>query len=195
MSFLHRVFAVACALVVLLAILPAGVGPLAAHDGPIETTPPDERDLWISLGARVHGGFGSLIAAGIRIGDDARQKLGAAPRELDVTYHTSPGAPCPCIVDGVMIATRASPGQASLRVADTPAGDGLFGRVVIRHKPSGRTLDYAVPATIWPRLRDINKEPTGIARWDAVMAIPAADMMTVRELPPAPPAPPPAPRP
>ncbi|MBK5962346.1 hypothetical protein CCR97_29765 [Rhodoplanes elegans] len=171
-----------------LAFAAAGVGPLAAHDGPIETTPPDERDLWISLGARVHGGFGSLIAAGIRIGDDARQKLGAAPRELDVTYHTSPGAPCPCMVDGVMIATRASPGQASLRVADTPAGDGLFGRVIIRHKPSGRTLDYAVPAAIWPRLRDINKEPTGIARWDAVMAIPAAEMMTVRELPPASPA-------
>lgn len=175
-------------LAALLAVAAAGVAPLAAHDGPIETTPPDERDFWISLGARVHGGFGSLIAAGIRIGDDARQKLGAAPHELDVTYFSSPGAPCPCIVDGVMIATRASPGQASLRVADTPAGDGLFGRVVIRHKPSGRTLDYAVPAAIWPRLRDINKEPTGIARWDAVMAIPTTEMMTVRELPPASPA-------
>lgn len=174
-------------LAALLAVASAGVGPLAAHDGPIETTPADERDFWISLGARVHGGFGSLIAAGIRIGDDARQKLGAAPRELDVTYFSSPGAPCPCLVD-VMIATRASPGQASLRVADTPAGDGLFGRVVIRHKPSGRTLDYAVPTAIWPRLRDINKEPTGIARWNAVMAIPAAEMMTVQDLPPAPPA-------
>lgn len=176
------------ALAALLAITWPVAGPLAAHDGPVETTPPDERDFWISLGARVHGGFGSLIAAGIRIGDDARQRLGAAPRELDVTYFSSPGAPCPCLVDGVMIATRASPGQASLRVAETPAGDGLFGRVVIRHKPSGRTLDYAVPTTIWPRLRDINKEPTGIARWDAVMAIPATEMMTVRELPPASPA-------
>ncbi|RAI41521.1 formylmethanofuran dehydrogenase subunit E family protein [Rhodoplanes roseus] len=162
---------------------------LRAHDAPIETTPPDERDFWISLGARVHGGFGSLIAAGIRIGDDARQKLGAAPRELDVTYFSSPAAPCPCIVDGVMIATRASPGQATLRVSDAPAGESLFGRVVIRHKPSGRTLEYAVPDTIWPRLRDINKETTGARRWDAVMAISAAEMMTVRELPLAPPAP------
>jgi hypothetical protein len=167
------------------ALLAAGLVATRAHDGPIETTPPDERDLWVSLGARVHGGFGSLIAVGIRIGDDARQKLGAAPRELDVTYFSSPGAPCPCIVDGVMIATRASPGQASLRVADAPAGENLFGRVVIRHKPSGRTLEYAVPEKIWPRLRDINQEPTGTARWNAVMAIPAAEMMTVRELPAA----------
>lgn len=183
MPYRHRALATAGALAVLLA------APVAAHDGPIETTPPDERDLWVSLGARVHGGFGSLIAAGIRIGDDARQKLGAAPRELDVTYFSSPGAPCPCVVDGVMIATRASPGQATLRVSDAPAGDDLFGRVVIRHRPSGRTLEYAVPDTIWPRLRDINKEPTGTARWDAVMAIPAAEMMMVRELPPAPPTP------
>ncbi|NVO13296.1 MAG: formylmethanofuran dehydrogenase subunit E [Rhodoplanes sp.] len=165
------------------ALLAAGLVATPAHDGPIEQTPPDERDLWVSLGARIHGGFGSLIAVGIRIGDDARQKLGAAPRELDVTYFTSPEAPCPCVVDGVMVATRASPGQASLRVADAPAGAGLFGRVTIRHKPSGRVLEYAVPAAIWPRLRDINKEPTGTARWNAVMAIPAAELMTVREEP------------
>ncbi|MTW14735.1 thioesterase [Rhodoplanes serenus] len=172
------------AAVALLAVVVAAP-PLHAHDGPIETTPAEERDLWVSLGARVHGGFGSLIAVGIRIGDDARRRLGAAPRELDVTYRSSPGAPCACIVDGVMIATRASPGQGTLRVADAPAGPGLFGQVVIRHRPSGRVVAYAVPETIWPRLRDINKEPTGVGRWDAVMAIPAAELMTVQDIPAA----------
>jgi hypothetical protein len=172
------------AAVALLAVV-VGAGRPAAHDGPIETTPAEERDLWVSLGARVHGGFGSLIAVGIRIGDDARRRLGAAPRELDVTYRSSPAAPCPCIVDGVMIATRASPGQGTLRVADAPAGSGLFGQVVIRHRPSGRAVAYAVPETIWPRLRDINKEPTGVGRWDAVMAIPTAELMTVQDIPAA----------
>ncbi|WP_129611456.1 MULTISPECIES: formylmethanofuran dehydrogenase subunit E family protein [Rhodoplanes] len=173
------------AAVALLAVVVGAGRPAAAHDGPIETTPAEERDLWVSLGARVHGGFGSLIAVGIRIGDDARRRLGAAPRELDVTYRSSLAAPCPCIVDGVMIATRASPGQGTLRVADAPAGPGLFGHVVIRHRPSGRAVAYAVPEAIWPRLRDINKEPTGVGRWDAVMAIPTAELMTVQDIPAA----------
>ena len=147
-----------------------------AHDGPITETPADERDMWISLGARIHGGFGSLIAVGIRIGDDARQRLQAQPRELDVTYYSSPDAPCPCIVDGVMIATRSSPGTSTLRVSETPASAGQFGRVVIRHKPSGRTLDYVVPASIWPTLRDANKDPSGVARWNSVMRIPESDL-------------------
>jgi formylmethanofuran dehydrogenase subunit E len=153
----------------------------SAHDGPIIETPADERDLWISLGARIHGGFGTLIAVGIRIGDDARQRLQAQPRELDVTYYSSL-EPCPCIVDGVMIATRASPGQATLRVSDAPAGAGEFGRVVIRHKPSGRALEYVVPARIWPTLRDANQDKSGVARWNAVMGIPETELYARRDL-------------
>jgi formylmethanofuran dehydrogenase subunit E len=152
-----------------------------AHDGPIAETPADERDLWISLGARIHGGFGSLIAVGIRIGDDARQRLQAQPRELDVTYYNSPDAPCPCIVDGVMIATRSSPGTSTLRVSDTPSGAGQFGRVVIRHKPSGRALEYVVPARIWPTLRDANKDTSGVARWNSVMKIPEPELFARHE--------------
>jgi hypothetical protein len=32
---------------------------------------------WIKLGARVHGGFGSFIPVGIRIGEDAMKRLNA----------------------------------------------------------------------------------------------------------------------
>ena len=46
--------------------------PLAASS---ET--PDE---WVTLGARVHGGFGSFIPLGI----DAAKRLNAKPRELTV---------------------------------------------------------------------------------------------------------------
>jgi len=41
---------------------------------------------WIRLGEQVHGGFGTLIPLGIRIGLDARERLKAAPRELDVGF-------------------------------------------------------------------------------------------------------------
>ena len=71
---------------------------------------------WIRLGSRVHGGFGSYIALGIRIGLDAMERLDAQPRDLKVTYQDGPNSPCPCVVDGIMIATVATPGQNSLQV-------------------------------------------------------------------------------
>lgn len=49
---------------------------------------------WVELGARVHDGFGSYIALGIRIGLDAIQHLSAQPRDLDVTYYNGSTAPC-----------------------------------------------------------------------------------------------------
>jgi hypothetical protein len=68
---------------------------------------------WIDLGARVHGGFGAFIPIGIRIGLDAKERIKAEPRGLVVTYYTGEKAPCPCIADGVMLATNASPGDAA----------------------------------------------------------------------------------
>src|SRR4051794_24608565 len=147
------------------------VGPVLALDSPIAETPPMERDLWISLGARIHGAFGSLIAVGIRIGDDARQQLRAAPRELDVTYYSGAAAPCPCVVDGIMVATYASPGQRTLRVADMPASEGQFGRVVIRHKETKRALEYIIPQASAPQILAANRG-TQIERWNAIMTMP-----------------------
>jgi hypothetical protein len=144
--------------------------PASAHDAPVATAPPAERDEWILLSRRVHGGFGSLIALGIRIGDDAIRQLGAAQRELDVTYHSGARAPCPCVVDGILIATQSSPGQGTLRVSADPAPDGEFGRVFIRHKTSGRTLLYVMPASVGPMMAEINKLPS-LERWAAVMQL------------------------
>ena len=67
-------------------------------------------EQWIELGARVHGGFGAFIPAGIRIGLDALTRLKAEPRQVTVAFTSGEKAPCPCIADGVMIATQASPG-------------------------------------------------------------------------------------
>jgi formylmethanofuran dehydrogenase subunit E len=152
-----------------------------AHDGPIAETPSDERDLWISLGARIHGGFGSLIALGIRIGENARQELKAAPRELDVTYYSGAAAPCPCVADGVMIATYASPGQRSLRVSDTPAAEGQFGRVVITHKPSKRTLEYIIPQASAPPILAANRG-NQVERWTTIVNMPEEQVFIRREI-------------
>jgi hypothetical protein len=60
---------------------------------------------WVALGSRVHGFFGGFIPAGIRIGLDAKERLKAEPRKLSILYYQGEKAPCPCVVDGVMLAT------------------------------------------------------------------------------------------
>jgi hypothetical protein len=142
-----------------------------AHDVALDSLPPAERDAWIEIGARVHGGFGSLIAVGIRIGHDALHTLNAKPRQLDVTYYSGAQAPCPCIVDGIMVVTAASPGQNSLRVAAEPAGPDEFGKAVIRNKSTGMSVEYAIPVGSGPVFRDLNKLPV-VARWDGIMKAP-----------------------
>jgi dienelactone hydrolase len=47
---------------------------------------------WVKLLSRVHGGFGSFLPVGIRIGEDALKRLDAKPRELSVILlHGSGG--------------------------------------------------------------------------------------------------------
>ena len=73
-------------------------------------------EQWITLGARVHGAFGSFIPVGIRIGLDALKRLDAKPRGVTVVYYSGPKSPCPCPADGIAIATQASVGQGTLQV-------------------------------------------------------------------------------
>lgn len=136
---------------------------------PVQAETPDE---WVVLGQRIHGGFGSYLALGIRIGLDARTRLAAASRELDVTYETGSDAPCPCVVDGIMIATVASPGQNTLRVVFNQTDPALFGVAIIRHRKTGETLRYSIPASTRSLLDQWNQEHNERGRYDAVMAAP-----------------------
>jgi hypothetical protein len=107
---------------------------------------------WVKLGARVHGGFGAFIPVGIRIGEDAMKRLNAQPRELSVVYYSGEGVPCPCSVDGVMLALRASPGQSSVQVAAEKSPPGTFAVVVIRPRKGGEGLKYTVPMSHMAKL-------------------------------------------
>ena len=133
---------------------------------------------WVKLGARVHGGFGSFIPVGIRIGEDAMKRLNAQPRELSVVFYQGEGVPCPCPVDGEMLAVSASPGQGTVQVAAEKSPPGTFAVVVLRPRKSGDGLRYTVPMSHMPRLGEINRTiQDPLARYHAVMAI--ADLFTV----------------
>lgn len=140
-------------------------------------------EQWIDWGSRVHGGFGVLIAVGIRIGQDAQQRLGAQRREVDVTYFDSPLAPCPCIADGLIVALSASPGQRTLRIAPEPAAAGLYGEVLLRHRKTGAQLRYCIRPEAMAALDQIQSRRDFRFRYDAVMAKPAAELFTVSPQP------------
>lgn len=157
------------ALTLLLALL----GAVTAHT---RGAAAQSSEQLIDLGTRVHGGFGTYIALGIRIGTDALTALGAQPREVDVTLYSGPKAPCPCLIDGVMIATAASPGQGTLRVAAEHAAENEIGVVVVKHRHDGRSVRYVVPASAGPKLFGWNKEKDPRGRLDAVMQDPAGNL-------------------
>jgi formylmethanofuran dehydrogenase subunit E len=142
-----------------LALLLFGLSPARAE------TP----EQWIELGARVHGAFGAFIPVGIRIGLDARERLKAGARGLSVTYYNGEKPPCPCVADGVMIATQASPGQGTLQMASEKAAPGIMATIVIRNRKTGEGLKYSIADNWLPTILSWNKlDPP--ARFDAAMA-------------------------
>jgi formylmethanofuran dehydrogenase subunit E len=129
----------------------------------------ETREQWIELGARVHGAFGAFIPVGIRIGLDAREKLKADPRGLVVTFYSGEQPPCPCVADGVMIATQASPGQGTLRIAAEKAPPGAMSVIIIQNRKTGEGLRYTISDDWLPVILGWNKlDPA--ARFDAAMA-------------------------
>lgn len=138
---------------------------LAASAARAET--PEE---WIKLGTRIHGGFGPLIPVGIRVGLDALARLKAEPRSVTVTFYSGEKAPCPCIADGVMIATQASPGQGTLQVAAEKAPPGLLALIVVRERKGSASVRYTIKDEWLPKLLDWLKSRDPMGRYQAVMA-------------------------
>jgi hypothetical protein len=137
-----------------------------AVETPAHSETPEQ---WVELGARIHGAFGAFIPVGIRIGLDAKEKLKAEARGLTVTFYNGEKPPCPCVADGVMIATQASPGQGTLQIASEKAPSGLMAVIVIHNRKTGEGLKYFVSDEWLPRILGWNKfEP--LARFDAAMS-------------------------
>jgi formylmethanofuran dehydrogenase subunit E len=147
------------------AVLLAIAGLLGVPSSSLGETPEE----WIALGARVHGGFGSFIPVGIRIGLDALQRLDAKPREVSVLYYDGEKAPCACFADGVMIATVASPGQRTLQIAAEKAPPGALAIVVVRNKRTGQAVKYTVSERWLAKLAEWNRTLDPVGRYDAVM--------------------------
>ena len=148
---------------------------LAAVSAQAET--PEE---WVALGTRVHGFFGGFIPAGIRIGLDAVERLKAPPRGLSVLYYQGEKAPCPCVVDGVMLALQASPGQGTVQIAAEKAPPGLMAVIVIRDRKTGQGLRYAIADDWLPKMLAWNKDEP-LKRYDDAMT--AAGLYEVTALP------------
>jgi formylmethanofuran dehydrogenase subunit E len=128
----------------------------------------ETKDEWITLGARIHGAFGPFIPVGIRIGLDAKDRLKAEPRGLTVTYYTGSKPPCPCIADGVMIATQASPGQGTLVISPEKAPEGLMAVIVIKNRKTGEALRYSITDEWLPKMLGwLKSDPS--ARYDSAM--------------------------
>jgi FmdE, Molybdenum formylmethanofuran dehydrogenase operon len=135
----------------------------------VTTVRAETPDEWIALGARVHGGFGSFIPVGIRIGLDALQRLNAKPREVTVVYYDSDKAPCACVADGIAIATVASVGQRTLQIASEKAPDDPMAVIVIRKKQTGEAVKYTIDESWLPKLAEWNKTLDTKGRYDQVM--------------------------
>ena len=128
---------------------------------------------WVSVLSRVHGGFGSFLPVGIRIGEDAMKRLNAKPRELSVLFYQGEGTPCPCAADYVMLAVYASPGQGTLQIASERSPTGSFATVVIKPRKSGPGLKYTVPMSFMSKLGQINSTiQDTVERYKAVMPLP-----------------------
>ncbi len=129
----------------------------------------ETREEWITLGARIHGAFGPFIPVGIRIGLDAAAKLRADPRGLTVIYYNGTKPPCPCVADGVMIATQASSGQGTLQISPDKAPDGAMAVIIIKNRKTGEGLKYTIADEWLPKILGwIKSDPS--ARYDSAMS-------------------------
>lgn len=138
-------------------------------------SPSNQPDDWVALGTRIHGGFGSYVALGIRIGLDALADLNVSRGDIDVTLVDGPETRCPCIADGLLLATGATPGRATLHIDVGKAPPGVVGIVTVRHQKTHRTMRYTVLPATRARLDEWNQlEPR--AKLDTIMQAPAADL-------------------
>lgn len=151
-----------------------------AHGDPNDSATITVQD-WVSWGEVVHGGFGSHIALGIRIGQDALKRLDAKRRDVEVIVTEGAKAPCACVADGLTVATAASAGQRSLSVLPKSADDSFMVTVEVRKKKSEKAVTYRIPAAAQAALGNMNIGKTPAERFALVMSAPEATLYSITE--------------
>ncbi|MBX3467349.1 MAG: hypothetical protein KF878_10700 [Planctomycetes bacterium] len=132
-------------------------------------------------GAPPHGTPRPWALLGHRLGAHALARLGADRADgwqLVVTLRAPASAPAVAALDGLLVATGASPGKGNLRLEGAP--DGAAVEVVVVHRPSGRALTYRVAPALAARL-DEAPAAEFPAVWRAVGATPDGEAFTCAE--------------
>jgi formylmethanofuran dehydrogenase subunit E len=135
---------------------------------------------WETWGDRLHGAFGSLIALGIRIGNDSLQRLDANRRDVTVEYTDGPKSPCACVIDGISLAVSASLGQRTLKLNEERTEEGLLARIKVTQKKTGQYIIYELPMSALPLMGAINTEFKPNQRLQAVMQIDSAKLFSTK---------------
>ncbi len=151
-----------------------------AHGDPNDATTISAQD-WVTWGEVVHGGFGSHIALGIRIGEDALKRLGAKRRDVEVTVTEGAKAPCACVADGITLATAASAGQRSLTVLPKSTDESFMAVIEIRKKKSDKAVTYRIPASAQAPLGNMNIGKSAAERFALVMNAPESSLYNISE--------------
>ena len=97
------------------------------------------------------------------------EKLHPGPRELTITYYNGAKPPCPCVADGVMLATHTSPGQGTLQISPERPPEGMMAVIIITNKKTGESLRYSIKDEWLPKILSwLKSDPS--SRYDTAMS-------------------------
>jgi hypothetical protein len=97
------------------------------------------------MGGERSRAFGAFIPLGVKIGFDTVKRVDAEPRELAVLFYDSDAAPRACFADGIAIATYASVGHRTPKIAEEKAPLGMAAIIVIRPRAADRSSNTQSP--------------------------------------------------
>ena len=118
----------------------------------------------------MHGGFGTFIPIGIRIGLDAKERIKAEPLGLVVTYYTGDkGALSLHRRWGDAGNQREVPVQGTLLISPEKAPPGMLAIIVVRNRKTGEGLRYTIADDWLPKVIEWNKTLDPAERFDAAM--------------------------
>jgi len=123
------------------------------------------------LAHELHRHLGTFSILGAKMGVRARELLGASLDDLSVESHAGLKPPMSCFNDGLQVATGASLGRGTIRVADTttpvPEAIFIFGnkRLRLRVKPAVFERQQEAMRKITGGLKSAEARPTSLEAW------------------------------